>query len=519
MRYYYVFYLFAAIFCGCLVGTKGLSGWYGLHCVPLSVLLVQRQIRGKKSAGREVLFFAALLPAVSLLFQLYSQPQQFPPVGQFGYRILRLQGRVLFDIRSRKNSGGTVIVKCSRVQLLDRSWTNVSGRAAFYSRKRLTKGAAVTVCSEVVPVEHLENPRSRDWLQRSKVAVRAVKIESIDVKPLHGVAGLRNAAVAAVEKKLQSLPRSTGGLVLALLTGERHLLPRSLKRAFRRSGLIHLLAVSGLHVALIAGALLWLLQRCGAGRIGSFVGAALFLPLYVLFTGGRPSVIRAAVMFLSYIWLLQQRQTRLPWHALSCAGIAVLLLDPATVSSAGFHLSFAAVAGILLFYPRFQKILAGTRLPVRFQNGLAVSLAAQLAVFPLLLAHFGQASLAAVLLTMPAMPAVILLLAGGWLLLPVTLATGWPWLLQLLRIPGEVLIQLVQFAGSLPLTVKTGEDGFPAAAVVLYYLCIVLIVYWRKLFERIAQNSGVAFAAPVAKIFKRKQPVRTQGVGAELPDQ
>jgi competence protein ComEC len=171
----------------------------------------------------------------------------------------------------------------------------------------------------------------------------------------------------------------------ALTLGMRKELSREVKNWFIRSGAVHILAVSGLHVGIIFLFLNALLSSFLPRR--SFVKmlvVVLVLIFFALLTGGAPSVVRAVVM-LSVIQVGNyfNRKGNI-YNLLGVSAFIILLIQPMSLFHAGFWLSHLAVAGIVTFFPIFRKWYAGGNLFVRGIGDLAaVSFSAQIATFPL----------------------------------------------------------------------------------------------------------------------------------------
>lgn len=222
-----------------------------------------------------------------------------------------------------------------------------------------------------------------------------------------------------------ALPAGDAPLAVAVVTGQRGALPEGMQNDLRRAGLSHAVAVSGMHVAFLAGALYLLL---GKGRRRA---AAVTLPLVWLFAlaaGCTPSVIRAAVMeTLVLLAPLLGRETD-PVTSLSFALLLLLAQNPRAAAGVSLQLSFAAVAGILLFSGRiFDRMRA--LLPPKRGGGwygrirgwvlrlvcapLAAALGAVAFTTPLAAWYFDSISLAAPLSGLLALPAVGLLFALG----------------------------------------------------------------------------------------------------------
>ena len=187
------------------------------------------------------------------------------------------------------------------------------------------------------------------------------------------------------------------GLLMGLLAGDRSGIPEVLRNDFQRSGLVHVLAISGFHVVLLAGMLMIFLKATGLPHKAVIVIAVILLAVYVPVTGGSPAVRRAVMMFA-----VPQLGTLFgkPANTLNSLGVALLLIilpEPSVIWNPGFQLSFAATAGIIIgskhnptqFLPEnltknklWQKIQAFTIDPTY------VTLCATLATAPFLIHHF-----------------------------------------------------------------------------------------------------------------------------------
>lgn len=215
-------------------------------------------------------------------------------------------------------------------------------------------------------------------------------------------------------------PADGGALVPALTVGDDAAIGPSLDHDFRRSGLTHLLAVSGTNLTIVLGAVLLAGAACGVGRRGRvWLGAAAIVGFIVL-ARPEPSVLRAAAM--GAVGLLAFGIGRRGGvRALCVAVLALLFVDPWLARSAGFALSVCATGGIIVLAPPLADRLWW--LPRWLALAIAVPVAAQLACTPTLVALSGEVSVVAVLanlLVAPAVaPATVLGLLGGLLeLLP-----------------------------------------------------------------------------------------------------
>ncbi|WP_310551990.1 DNA internalization-related competence protein ComEC/Rec2 [Paenibacillus glufosinatiresistens] len=181
------------------------------------------------------------------------------------------------------------------------------------------------------------------------------------------------------------------GYLKGLIIGMQDDLDPGTYRDFSKLGLTHILAISGMHVAVFVGCLLFLLARLRLTRETSLTAALLLVPLYVLLTGAGPSVIRAGLMSMIGLYASRRGVLKDGLHLLCAAGLMMLLWNPYHLTDVGFQLSFLVTAGLLVFVPLAAPLLSA--LPKRLRGAVAVTAAAQLVSFPLTICYFNQFAL------------------------------------------------------------------------------------------------------------------------------
>ena len=245
-----------------------------------------------------------------------------------------------------------------------------------------------------------------------RIRVKSRSLMSLESPP-GPVAGLSAALRGRVEKAFRTAGPDTVGKALAraLVLGDASAFPMEHKRGLRVTGLYHLLSVSGVHVALVAGAV-WLLS----GWLPRWLRLLLMLAaigLYLMLVGPLPALVRAAVMgFLAVTALLAER----PPAAVNALGWAVILLvleRPDVVLSVSFQLTVAATAGLLIAAPHLAK--RWDRLPRWLAGPLSASVGAQLLTIPWTLPRFHLLSPLAPLFNLAAVPWTGLALGGSLL--------------------------------------------------------------------------------------------------------
>lgn len=182
----------------------------------------------------------------------------------------------------------------------------------------------------------------------------------------------------------------------ALLVGYKDDLSDDLRTAYAQTGSMHALAVSGTHVGLLYTGLLFMLRRIRwRGKLRRWLQTALVLAViwgFTLLTGATASVLRASVMFSVFLFGKSLHHDASIWNILAGSAFLLLLYNPYFMFDAGFQLSYAAVAGMVFFYPRLQKITPA-RLPGWLAEGwkiFLIGVAAQIGTLPLSLYYFHQ---------------------------------------------------------------------------------------------------------------------------------
>lgn len=203
----------------------------------------------------------------------------------------------------------------------------------------------------------------------------------------------------------------------AMMLGDKSLLAPAQKDAFARAGVMHVFAISGLHVGFAAGILYFALSALGAGRRIQPLVALPALFLYVAACGGRPSAMRAFGM-VAVVWLasLLGRGAK-PVDAITLAAIVSLAVFPRDIGDAGFALSYCVAASIFVYsLPLFERVSEAAAPRVLYggffrraysgfrrkffdfaAGGICISLGCSMAAFPLSAHYFGYASLASAL--------------------------------------------------------------------------------------------------------------------------
>ena len=385
-----------------LVGLCGMGLWRHWHARNLSVLfagvlVLLGALRGAQSLKRDADHFVQFLPDRTFVEAegfVASEPERIKGDYRvvFDMRQLAVEdavhavsGKALIRFRA-----GTAVPAYRdwmrlQVQLYQPSQPRNPGAfdyRAFLQRRGLDALGTVRKQSQILA--HREG--ADDWWARVILPVRGV---------IRG----------AIEQNLSGGP---AGLLKGVLLGAKKAVPEEVKTTFAQTGVNHVLAVSGLHVGLIAGAVFFMLKMLGVSR-GMTAGLTIFaLVFYALITGLPPSVVRAATMgCVALLGIVGQRDID-GGNILGIAGLGLLIARPQDLFDVGFQLSFVATGGILVLYRPLRDLMPVERgwCDMWIAGPLAVSVAAQVTTLPFVVSYFGLVSIVGLIANLIVVPLV-----------------------------------------------------------------------------------------------------------------
>ncbi|MEE8194671.1 MAG: DNA internalization-related competence protein ComEC/Rec2, partial [Dehalococcoidales bacterium] len=307
-------------------------------------------------------------------------------------------------------------------------------------------------------------------------------------EPLEWVSSLRGRLSRSMT---EILPEPQASLAQGIILGIRGNIPQSVKSDFSRTGTAHILAISGLHLSIVAGILLslgiWLFGRRHYFYIWLALGA---IWLYALLTGMHPPIIRGAIMASLFLTAELLGRQRSAFTSLAFAAAVMVGINPHILWDASFQLSFMAMAGLILIAPSLmalgRKAVGSTpgeagaapRIAGIITDSFSITLAAIIGVWPLVAYYFGIISLVglpATLLALPALPGIIITgtLAGGLGLVALPAAQIIAWLTWLFL---SYMLLVVDVFAAVPLSfVEVGSIN--GNLVWAYYLGLALALW------------------------------------------
>lgn len=290
-------------------------------------------------------------------------------------------------------------------------------------------------------------------------------------------------------------------LAKAILLGQRADLSREVRLQFAQSGVAHILALSGLHLSMLALLLGGAFRILPAGRWLWVQRVVVLVALagYAVVTGLSPSVVRAvlmaAVLMLGYSLL---RPVRILNVVAFCACLQ-LLLAPRLLFSLSFLLSYTAVIGLVTLGDSLQRLLQPRLKVLRYLWGTVVaSVAAQLATLPFVLYYFGDFPLYFLLANLVLLPLMLVLMPLGLLLL---LLGTVPYVGPLLALPFDYGLSFMQgFTAWVARLPGSGTLQLPLSALAAWLMGVGLVVLWQWLRLRTRRQLAEEDAAGIAEV-------------------
>lgn len=429
------------------------------------VLCVRKGWRAAENPVRIKLTVLMLLAAISGWCCLLAADAKSEPLEQLAGRPVEMEG-IVQEVKETQYSvqmtmahiKGRVIQGTEEERGIQgkKEMEPFSGRSILVSvsKSRLSSweehvdelvGRAVQVKGKAELPACRRNPGCFDYrlyLKSKKIDVLLRASGRITVSPqvkapfVHEVAQLRQRFSEGIRKRM---PEEEAGLFIAMLFGDRTLLEDELYDSFRKNGISHVLAVSGLHVGLV---FTWMNRAMGKRKSVCY---ALISSVVLLFYGAlaffSPSVVRAVIMILlrTAAGLLHRR------YDMTCgaaaAGLFMLVTNPYLLFHAGFQLSFLAIFSLAVLLPRFEMLLRRRTkpLPAALASPVLTMIAVQGAMAPVTAYLFQYVSWIGLVVNLPVLAMAGLLIPCGMMLLLVYGASGLGTCLAYLPLVGGLL--------------------------------------------------------------------------------
>lgn len=369
-----------------------------------------------------------------------------------------------------------------------------SGKLLLYVPKSnietLHSGDEIWLKNTVYPIPKAFNPYQFDYskyLEKQNVFHQIYTQENqIKIVQRHKtidyyIENLRNNLSKSFE--IHQFDSKTKAIIDALILGQRLELDKETIADYSNAGVIHILAISGLHISIIYFFIVFLLKPLKRVKFGAEIQLLIVLAilwLFALLTGLPASVTRAVTLF-SFISIGNYfNQPKAIYNALAISAFLILLVKPNAIFDIGFQLSYAAVLSIVLFQPFYKKFyFSENKIAVYFTDTILVSLAAQIGVLPLSLYYFNQLPLLFLLANLVIIPLSSLVLIAGIVILPLNyvLPTVAVFLGKILEFSIQFMNDYIHWIAQFKSGIIT-NISFSGWLTFSMYLVIVAFIYW-----------------------------------------
>lgn len=375
-------------------------------------------------------------------------------------------------------------------------WQPVSGNALLYFKKDSTAlalkyGSQIVITKALLPIGNLGNPGGFNYQSycnfqhiyyQAFISNKQYQVlASTNAHPFkQWLFGIRDNVLATLRTYIHTANELA--VAEALLIGYRDDLDRDLVQSYSNTGVVHIIAISGLHLGMIYGMLNlffgWFKQY-HATRIIKPIAIILVLWLFTLIAGAAPSILRSAIMFTCIVLGDAMGKRSNIYNTLALSAFVILVINPYSLWDVGFQLSYSAVLSIIIFYKHIlQWLYFKNKLLKWFWALNAVTLSAQILTIPIIVYHFHQLPTLFFITNLVAVPVSGLILYTELLLLLIT------WFTPLAKVIAWVTEHLLAWMNdfitrvdALPFSVWNGLQ-IQLPQVILLYASITAAAVW-----------------------------------------
>lgn len=303
------------------------------------------------------------------------------------------------------------------------------------------------------------------------------KIGVYSTNPIIKMASSLNCKISTFYNEI--LPENLSSLLSGVVLGVKGNISREILSYFSDAGVMHLFAISGLHVGIIFSAVYKLFDAFNVSHITSFIIGSFTSIFYCFLVGLTPSVLRATIMIIILFLAPIAERTYDALNSICLAAFIILLINPMYLFSVSFQLSFCATLGIILFFGQFRKYFS--KFPVFLRDSLSVIFSAQLLVWPVSAYYFHKVSIVGFLANIFIVPivstALVLGFIGGLAGLIIPVFGILP-----VKISGLLLLlseKIARFSSRLPFS----NLVIPDFSIIIFALYALLLIIAFDLFE------------------------------------
>jgi len=425
----------------------------------------------------------------AVIFSNLSIPQN--NISEYNETKVEMNG-VIIDEPQRAYGKQKFKFKAENVKTAESGWSDIQGNVLVYENFYPYReyGDKVKISGKLASVEPFDGFRYDKYLAMDDIysVCYYPEIEFLG----KGKRNILYSKILSFKDKMQNIiklnvdePQSS--ILSAVLLGNKYGIDKELKDLFSRSGISHIIAVSGMHIAILAIIILFFLSFIGISRKKSFYMSTAILVLYVVMIGAPASAVRAVIMAFMILLAVQLGRLSKLLNVILLTAVLMLFVNPTVLFyDVGFQFSFVALLGIFYLFPIIKGFI---RLPLNeyVKDVITVSLSAEIAILPIAIYYFGLFSLTAPLANLLVVWLIPCVMFMGIILVFTGMFSSFAILAYFTgALIGVILKYIIAVATALasPQWAVINVDHFPLWAVAAYYLLLALLIVKCKLAVR-----------------------------------
>ncbi len=457
----------------------------GLWCVAIgTVMLILSLFLRKKDKLFCYCGFVVFLLAMGIIIGVNANKISDDNIANFIYKDGILTGTVVPGSWQKDEEDGAKFLLQTRLLSIDSENKPVSGMVNIHVRKipdgeKIEANSTISFFCQVKPIYANYNPGGIDrvWQlnNRGIFAQASVNFSYVAVSKERSISFdlvLKELLASFKENIGNVMPANQQAIVFAMMFGGYKGIDEQTIADFSDTGLIHILSVSGTHVAIIISFIVWLCRRFKLGSKTTFLLAGLLIGFYAFLSSLSIPVVRASLMAIMILFAKTLDRKIDTGSLLGMVCLLALIYKPTWLLDISFQLSFVASAGLIYLYPPIKSKIDFS--PDFISSAISLTLAVQLALAPFLATYFNQISLLSFIANIIVLPVLELCLLASLIGLP---------LFYILKPLGSIIFVFVSFA--LDIVVKTVEflANFSFAIIPIMHMPFWLwICYYLFLF-------------------------------------
>ena len=376
-------------------------------------------------------------------------------------------------------------------------------------------GDEILIAGSLIPIKNSGNPGAFDYKRYAQFQQLFHQIflkknqytllkERKEYLPYSFIYWGRERIVNTIKRYVQGDKKVTG-IAEALLIGYKEDLDKDIVQSYSNTGVVHIIAISGMHLGLIYVVLVWLFSRLPVIKRSKIARVLLILSclwLFSLITGASASVMRSAVMFTCIIVGKEFFRAATMDNSLAASAFLLLAYDPYLLWDVGFQLSYFAVAGIVwLQKPIYNLIYVKNKKMRYIWEMCAITIAAQILTFPICIYYFHQFPTSFLFTNLICVPlSTVILFAEIGLIILAWIPLAADMIGKLIYVLTWLMNKVINFFDKLPGSLIDSIYATPLSTWLLYIIVFCtagVLLYKNKWQLRIALFSGVAFSMAV----------------------